>query len=215
MRSVGHFFDHFISLIYTKDSIAVDCDWSTHKAREGFLSRIMEDELFGEQLLDELEGGKVAERGLQRMGGPEGDSSTGPVGVFDWVEEYAVLVIVLAVVLYFVYKLAKKWYEDMAFAAAARQAEDNMRRARLLQQAKFEVETAKRKEELAQIEEQKRQQKLEEMVAMQEGRSAKKPEQKKKTDTRDYWDNAGGFNHMGGGGGSGPRYKPTTTRKSG
>ncbi len=84
----------------------------------------------------------------------------------------------------------------------------------MLQQARYEVETAQRREELEQIEAERRRQKLEEMEAMMEGRSARKPENKKGPDSRDYWDRTEGFNSMGGGG-SGGRYKPSCRKRSG
>ena len=173
-----------------------------------------EEEQLGESLLDELEGNtpRSDQSSLHRLAGTEEDLAR-EMGVMDYVEEYAMFAILAVVILYFVYKQISKYYSSYLHSTAVRQAEDSMRRARMLQQAKFELETAERRDELARIEEERRKQKLEEMVAMQEGRSAKKPEKKKGPDTRDYWDNADGFNHMGGGGGS--RYKPSTTRRRG
>jgi hypothetical protein len=173
----------------------------------------MDEDQLGESLLDELEGRqpKNYETGLQQIPGVE-EPGIREMGILDYIEEYAMFVVLACVVLYFVYKSMSKRVSEYKYSSAARQAEDSMRRARMLQQAKFELESAQRREELARIEEERRQQKLEEMEAMQEGRSAKKPEKKKGPETRDFWDRTDGFNPLGGGGGS-KSYKPTTRRR--
>ena len=177
----------------------------------------MDEDQFGESLLDELEGSqpKTHETGLQKLGGAEADDTLREMGVLDYVEEYAMFAVLACIILYFLYKNLSNRYNSFKYSSAARQSEDSMRRARMLQQAKFELESAQRREELARIEEERRQQKLEEMEAMQEGRSAKKPETKKGPDTREFWDRSDGFNPFGGGGGGGGsnRYKPTTRRR--
>ncbi len=119
--------------------------------------------------------------------------------------------VLAAVLVYFIYRSMLNRYKSYQHTAVIREAEDSMRRARMLQQAKFEVETAQRRDELARIEEERRKNKLEEMEAMAEGRSAKKPEKKKGPDTRQFWDRTDGFPM--GGGSSSARYTPSTRRR--
>ena len=65
--------------------------------------------------------------------------------------------------------------------------------------------------DVAAVEEERRKQKLEEMQAMAEGRTAKhkKEQAKGRIDTQDFWDNTEGFNPLNGGGGGGGSFKPT------
>jgi hypothetical protein len=171
----------------------------------------MDDEGFGDRLLDELEGKQASD--LQII--PGGDESASP-GILDYVEEYAMFFILFILIFFFSSKYIKSWMEKRRYESTVQSAEESMRRARMLQQARFEVETAQRREELQRLEEERRKQKLEEMEAMMEGRSAKKPETKKGPDTREFWDRADGFNPLqGGGGGSGGRYQPTCRRRGG
>ncbi len=120
--------------------------------------------------------------------------------------------ILAAVFVYFIYKHLMNRFSAYQSTSAIRDAEDNMRRARMLQQARFELESAQKRDELARIEEERRKQKLEEMEAMSEGRSAKKPEKKKGPDPREFWDRTDGF-PMGGGGSSSARSTPNTTQR--
>lgn len=173
----------------------------------------MDEDSFGDRLLDELEGNKGTEL-LTNLVDETTDSTQ--MGFLDIIEEYAMLFILFVIIVYFTYKYISSWIESRRFASSAQSADDSMRRTRMLQQARFEVDTAQRREELERIEEERRRQKLEEMEAMMEGRSAKKPETKKGPDTREFWDRADGFNPLsGGGGGSGGRYQPTCRRRGG
>ena len=139
-----------------------------------------EEEELGRRLLEELEGRQ--EMGVQKVGSDGPERLPRELGMLDWIEEYAMLAVLLLIVSYFVVKKVREWREGAAFSASSRNAEESMRRARQLQQAKFELETAQRREELALFEEERRQQKLEEAEAMLEGRSSKKPEKKKACD---------------------------------
>ena len=173
----------------------------------------MDDESnLGESLLDELEGRtpKYVENGLQRLPGAE-DVIPHEMGIADYIEEYAMFFILAAVFAYFIYKYMADRYSSYQNTSAIREAEDSMRRARMLQQARFELESAQRRDELARIEEERRKQKLEEMEAMSEGRSARKPEKKKGPDPREFWDRTDGFPM--GGGGSSARSAPTTQQR--
>eukprot|EP00286_Rhodomonas_abbreviata_P005224 CAMPEP_0181330318 /NCGR_PEP_ID=MMETSP1101-20121128/23831_1 /TAXON_ID=46948 /ORGANISM="Rhodomonas abbreviata, Strain Caron Lab Isolate" /LENGTH=159 /DNA_ID=CAMNT_0023439557 /DNA_START=39 /DNA_END=518 /DNA_ORIENTATION=+ len=134
------------------------------------------------------------------------------VDVVELVEEYALFAMLVLAVLFFLYRKTRQGVESAIFAKRARDAEESMRRTRELQQARYELDTAERRETLAKIEEDRRKQKLEEMEAASQGRSAKKPETKKPKDMRDYWDNKSSFNP---GGGSVQRFKPTTKRRGG
>jgi hypothetical protein len=173
----------------------------------------MDDDVqLGESLLDELEGRtpRSIGNGMQRLPGAV-DIAPHEMGLVDYIEEYAMFFVLAAVLVYFIYKSMINRYKSYQHTAAIRDAEESMRRARMLQQAKFELETAQRRDELARIEEERRKQKLEEMEAMAEGRSAKKPEKKKGPDTRQFWDRSDGFSM--GGGSSSTRYTPTTRRR--
>mmetsp|Transcript_2664 Transcript_2664/g.7430 ORF Transcript_2664/g.7430 Transcript_2664/m.7430 type:complete len:180 (-) Transcript_2664:144-683(-) len=174
----------------------------------------------GERLLNELEG--TAESGLQRIPGADdfadaaGDQLPREPGVIDFIEEYAFLALIVAIIAYFLYKKGREWTQAIRYTSSVKQAENGLRRARMLQQAKYEVETAQKREELEKIEEERRKQKLEEMEAMMEGRSAKKSE-KKDPGSSDHLDRGDGFNPLtgsgGGGRGGGGRYQPTTRRR--
>ena len=171
-----------------------------------------DEEQLGESLLDELEGrsSRSIGNGVQRLPGAE-DIAPHEVGLVEYVEEYAMFFVLAAVLVYFIYKSIINRYKSYQDTVVVRDAEDNMRRARMLQQAKFELETAQRRDELARIEEERRKQKLEEMEAMAEGRTAKRPEKKKGPDSRQFWDRTDGFPM--GGGSSSARYTPTTRRR--
>jgi hypothetical protein len=162
--------------------------------------------------LDELEGRtpKHVEKGLQRYSGAE-DIAPHELGLAEYFEEYSMFIVLAVVLVYFIYRTIINQYRSYQYTAATRDAEESMRRARMLQQAQFELETAQRREELARIEEEKRKKKLEEMEAMAEGRSARKPEKKKGPETRQFWDRTDGFPM--GGGSSSARYTPTTRRR--
>jgi hypothetical protein len=138
---------------------------------------------------------------------------TKPFSLMETVEEYLLLAVCLAGVAYFVFRHLKMWLDDAAFAAKVRKAEEKMRRARELQQARYEEDTAERRAELARIAEERRKQKLEEMEAASQGRTAKKKDLKK-TDIRDYWDNKE-YNPLnpGSGGGRGSSYKPSSCNR--
>ncbi|EKX45946.1 hypothetical protein GUITHDRAFT_152489 [Guillardia theta CCMP2712] len=137
-----------------------------------------------------------------------------PATFIDYIEEYGFLVFMLAVLLYFIVRKLKESYGTMKLEAKLKSRDDSMRKIRELQQARYEIETAEKRKHLAEIEEERRKQQLEEMEAASQGRSAKKPETKKPKDTRDYWDNASGFSHMNNGGG-GRGYKPSCRRRGG
>ena len=172
----------------------------------------MDDEAeLGESLLDELEGRtpRNVHDGLQKLPGSE-DAIPHEMGLLDYIEEYAMFFVVAAVFAYYIYKYMANRYSSYQNTSAIRDAEDSMRRARMLQQAKFELESAQRRDELARIEEERRKQKLEEMEAMSEGRSAKKPEKKKGPDPREFWDRTDGSM---GGGSSSARSAPTTQQR--
>ena len=165
-----------------------------------------EDVQLGESLLDELEGRSPRHFGTgQRL--PEAEDAQHELGLAD----YAFFSVLAAVLVYFICRSMLNRFKSFRHAVVNRDSEDSLRRARMLQQAKFELETAQRREELARIEEERRKKKLDEMEAMAEGRSAKKPEKKKGPDARQFWDRTDGFTM--GGGSSSARYTPTTRRR--
>jgi hypothetical protein len=146
--------------------------------------------------------------------------SEGPPGNFsaiEVIEEYGLLAMVLAAALFFFFRRAKVAVEKASFEASVRKRESSMRQVREMQQARYEIETADQRAKLAAIEEERRKQKLEEMEAMAEGRTAKhKKDQKKgRVDTRDFWDNTDGFNPLNGSGGGGGGFKPSCRRRGG
>mmetsp|Transcript_44963 Transcript_44963/g.105493 ORF Transcript_44963/g.105493 Transcript_44963/m.105493 type:complete len:163 (-) Transcript_44963:248-736(-) len=134
----------------------------------------------------------------------------GSMGIIELVEEYALFAVIVGALLFFLYRKTREGVESAIFAKRSRESEESMRRTRELQQAKYELETAERREALAKIADERRKQKLEDMEAASQGRSSKKPETKKPKDTRDYWDSKGGFNS---GGGRFSSFKPPTRRR--
>jgi hypothetical protein len=192
--------------------------WTEVKILENVFGLQKMDEDMGDNLLDELEGRTAS--ALQKLPGADGSSDEPrELGPLDYVEEYAMLAVIIGIVLYFAYKAFNRWQESIAYSTAARQAEDSMRRTRIQQQAKFELESAQRREELARIEEERRLQRLEEMQAMQEGRSARKPEAKKGPGAADFradgHSSTNPFGGSGGGSGGSGRYKPTQRQRRG
>mmetsp|Transcript_96838 Transcript_96838/g.141650 ORF Transcript_96838/g.141650 Transcript_96838/m.141650 type:complete len:168 (+) Transcript_96838:58-561(+) len=138
------------------------------------------------------------------------------LSAIELVEEFGLFAMVAAAVLFFLYRRTKTIVQNAAFDASVSKREDSMRTVREMQQARYEIETADKRENLARIAEEQRMKKLEEMEAMAEGRTAKhKKDQKKgRTDTRDIWDQVDGFSHLNGGGGS-SSFKPTCRKRGG
>eukprot|EP00960_Hanusia_phi_P003001 89259-Hanusia_phi.AAC.1 len=137
-----------------------------------------------------------------------------PTTFIEYLEEYGFILLVMAIFLYFMMRKLKESYKNIKLEAKLKSRDDSMRKIRELQQAKYEIETAEKRKHLAEIEEERRKQQLEEMEAASQGRSARKPETKKPKDTRDYWDNTGGFSHLSNGGGD-RGYKPSCRRRGG
>lgn len=146
----------------------------------------------------------------QLLEGPPPDLSA-----IDMIEEYGLLAMVAMAVLFFLFRRTKTVVENASFEASVRTREDSMRKVREMQQARYEVDTAEARARLAEVAEEQRQKKFEEMEAMAEGRTAKhKKDQKKgRIDTRDVWDNLDG--PLNGGGGGGRTFKPTCRRRGG
>ena len=156
----------------------------------------------------------VVDTGASSSAGPAGGQdlhASASVSAIEVLEEYGLLALVVGAVLVFFLRRAKTMVEDVTFEASVRKREDSMRKIREMQQARYEVETAEQRARLAAVEEERRKQKLEEMQAMAEGRTAKhkKEQAKGRIDTQDFWDNTEGFNPLNGGGGGGGSFKPT------
>ena len=156
----------------------------------------------------------VVDTGASSSAGPAGGQdlhASTSVSAIEVLEEYGLLALVVGAVLVFFLRRAKTMVEDVTFEASVRKREDSMRKIREMQQARYEVETAEQRARLAAVEEERRKQKLEEMQAMAEGRTAKhkKEQAKGRIDTQDFWDNTEGFNPLNGGGGGGGSFKPT------
>lgn len=100
-------------------------------------------------------------------------SPIGPKQFIDYVEEYALLVVIGAAVFYYIYAQVKKGLDHVAYEMKSHKAEDAIRRAREAQQARFWEETAEKREELERIERERRADRLEDMEAMAEGRTSK------------------------------------------
>jgi len=153
----------------------------------------------------------VADEGLHSEGG----GGSGGLGhaTIDLVEEYALLIAFGLAVAYFVYVQARRGMEAVSYELKSRKAEDDVRRAREAQQARFWEETAEKRAELERIAEERRKAKLEDMEAAAEGRTSKNKRDKPK-DTRDYWDGKDGMGFGSGGGGS-KTFKPSGFRRRG
>ena len=165
---------------------------------------------FADVPLDDAGAGGAQQQLL--LEGPPPDLSA-----IEMIEEYGLLAMVALAVLFFLFRRTKTVVENASFEASVRKREDSMRKVREMQQARYEVDTAEARERLAEIAEEQRKKKLEEMEAMAEGRTAKhKKDQKKgRIDTRDVWDNLDGFSHLNGGGGGGGTFKPTCRKRGG
>jgi hypothetical protein len=160
---------------------------------------------------------------------PTGDSLAGgpgtdpqPVRVdnfssIELIEEYGLLAMVAVAVFFYLFRRTRAVVENASFEASVRRREDSMRKVREMQQARYEIETAEQRAKLAAIAEEQRKQKLEEMEAMAEGRTAKHKKDKKKPTgaDRNVWDNLDGFSPLNGGGGGSSTYKPTCRRRGG